>query len=760
MYTLLRKFRIINKKAYKKKEEKYSRYIYEELAKEYAPPVVKKESKIKSTPIDVTSVGILTRGATRFIGNLIEEALRRYNIKSKAQNDFNAVTDKDDKRFFFVLTPMIYQKGLPDNYAAIQMEQTISDRWFTDDYIKRLNNAKCVLDYSLENIRFLKKKNIGSDRLFYFPICPYPHYSLNELERTTDVLFYGDDRCERRQHMLTAIAEHVNLKRAFCVYGDAMDRELDQAKIVVNIHYYEGAMLETTRICEALSRGCFVVSEQSINDAEYPELCELIDFVPINDSEAMVNRLKYWVNHPEEREKKLKQIQAKIDKLFLKFCYYIGRVLYYQGIINFELLYHISKDAFNLGDRICIGCIDTDGDEDMLNAMENAGFTMFPPVRLPDKEGTKIASTSYVARLAWDRGAEQSTICDGNVTVCHEFGEQLTKFEATTGADLGDIHLLGLSDISGKELTGKLLEDGILNPSMARYTRKALHRVAYGSRSDDLRQTTMRSWLSAIEKKLSVTRNERDLVTSLLPLSQKQLTENPKVFEPFEPLVSVVVPCYNQECFIRDCLRSILAQTFLDYEVIVVNDGSTDDSWSIISEFAAKYPDRIRGINIENSGVVVARNTAIEQARGKYVFPLDGDDLIHPECLEKLYMASEEGKGDVVYSQTEFFGTKTGLFKLPLPTRKKMPHGNCVVCSAMYKKSDWIQYGGYDLNCKLGYEDWCFWLSFIADEKKFHRLEDTLFYYRRLARSRNLQAIENEKMLMEYIKKKFHMLYA
>ena len=81
-----------------------------------------------------------------------------------------------------------------------------------------------------------------------------------------------------------------------------------------------------------------------------------------------------------------------------------------------------------------------------------------------------------------------------------------------------------------------------------------------------------------------------------------------------DSLVTVIIPCYNQERTIGEAIESVLAQTFQDYEVIVVNDGSTDGSLSVIENYVRNYPNKVRYINQENQGVVSARNNAIAQS--------------------------------------------------------------------------------------------------------------------------------------------------
>ena len=107
------------------------------------------------------------------------------------------------------------------------------------------------------------------------------------------------------------------------------------------------------------------------------------------------------------------------------------------------------------------------------------------------------------------------------------------------------------------------------------------------------------------------------------------------------PKISVIVPVYNAENFLRDCIDSILSQTFSDFEIILVNDGSPDNSGKICDEYAAKY-DCISVIHQENQGQAAARNHAMTQAKGDWICFVDSDDLIHPQMLELLDQAANE----------------------------------------------------------------------------------------------------------------------
>jgi glycosyltransferase involved in cell wall biosynthesis len=113
------------------------------------------------------------------------------------------------------------------------------------------------------------------------------------------------------------------------------------------------------------------------------------------------------------------------------------------------------------------------------------------------------------------------------------------------------------------------------------------------------------------------------------------------------PLVSIIVPFYNAEKFIKGCLDSIFFQTFQNFECILIDDGSTDKSLDICN-FYAKKDNRFRIIQQENSGVSAARNKGITTASGEYIMFADSDDYLLPDMMQKLYDAIESRKSDVV----------------------------------------------------------------------------------------------------------------
>ena len=113
--------------------------------------------------------------------------------------------------------------------------------------------------------------------------------------------------------------------------------------------------------------------------------------------------------------------------------------------------------------------------------------------------------------------------------------------------------------------------------------------------------------------------------------------------------VSVIIPIYNTEKYLRRCVDSVLNQTFVDYEILLIDDGSTDDSASICHEYAQKY-DRIKAIHAHHLGVASARNLGLKLAKGKYIMFCDSDDYAEPDWIQTLYETIEKNPDSSVFS--------------------------------------------------------------------------------------------------------------
>ena len=129
------------------------------------------------------------------------------------------------------------------------------------------------------------------------------------------------------------------------------------------------------------------------------------------------------------------------------------------------------------------------------------------------------------------------------------------------------------------------------------------------------------------------------------------------------PRVSIVSSCYNHGKYIREMLDSVFAQTFTDYEVIIVNDGSMDGTREILEGIV---DDRVRMLHMENKGSAMALNRGIREARSPLILNLNADDKIAPNLLEKaVAIFDKHANSGIVHSDVRFFGARAGRFELP-----------------------------------------------------------------------------------------------
>lgn len=211
--------------------------------------------------------------------------------------------------------------------------------------------------------------------------------------------------------------------------------------------------------------------------------------------------------------------------------------------------------------------------------------------------------------------------------------------------------------------------------------------------------------------------------------------------------VSVVIPCYNLGAYLDEAVASVLQQTYGDFEIIIVNDGSTDPETVFLLEKYDKPKTRV--IHTSNQGVSAARNTGIREAYGEYVLPLDADDKIGPDYLQKAVdILDSRLEVGVVYCEEYMFGEKEGLCKMPEYNPISLLFNNMIFPSAFYRKSDWERVGGYWPKMTYGWEDWEFWISMSRLNKKVFKIPEALYYYRIRSNSRDHSMALRHKIAM------------
>jgi len=211
-----------------------------------------------------------------------------------------------------------------------------------------------------------------------------------------------------------------------------------------------------------------------------------------------------------------------------------------------------------------------------------------------------------------------------------------------------------------------------------------------------------------------------------------------------KPLVSIIVPCYNQGQYLTEALESVEVQTYSNWECVIVDDGSTDNSKEVALTYCNR-DKRFKYIYQENQGPSVARNNAIQNSQGEYILPLDGDDKIHKDYISSaVNILEEQVNVKIVYCKVELFGAESGEWKLLDFNMDFFMLYNNIICTAMFRRKDFDQTLGYNENMKEGLEDWDFWLSLLENGGTAYRIPQVLFYYRIKEHSRNTNTMEKD----------------
>lgn len=224
------------------------------------------------------------------------------------------------------------------------------------------------------------------------------------------------------------------------------------------------------------------------------------------------------------------------------------------------------------------------------------------------------------------------------------------------------------------------------------------------------------------------------------------------------------MPSYNQGPYLPEALDSVLAQTYQNWECLIVDDGSKDNTAEVAKSYCAK-DSRIKYIYQENSGVSAARNNGVAHSKGEFILPLDGDDKIAPEFLElTLQEIVKDRNIRVVYTDVQYFGSRDDIYQLPDFSLEQLLGMNVMCVTSLFRREDFDKAGGFNSNMKEGFEDWDFWVSMFQDgQGTAVKVPKVLFYYRRKPVSRNTTArkakVDFRRLIWESHKDVFSIIY-
>lgn len=226
------------------------------------------------------------------------------------------------------------------------------------------------------------------------------------------------------------------------------------------------------------------------------------------------------------------------------------------------------------------------------------------------------------------------------------------------------------------------------------------------------------------------------------------------------PRVSVVIPCFKQARFLGEAVHSVLAQSYPDLEVVVVDDGSPDDTTVVTRRLQRFHRDAcIRLVRKPNGGLSSARNAGIAFSKGELILPLDADDSIQPTYVERLVAALDANPDvSIAYGAQQNFGADETFHRHDPYDFRRETIQNVIGVASMFKRAAWEAVGGY---CEEldSYEDWDFWIG--CGERGHHAIHvpEAVFNYRVRPNSMFAQALDRDRTLKAKIVLRHPFLY-
>lgn len=222
---------------------------------------------------------------------------------------------------------------------------------------------------------------------------------------------------------------------------------------------------------------------------------------------------------------------------------------------------------------------------------------------------------------------------------------------------------------------------------------------------------------------------------------------------------SICIPSYGQQDFLPDAIESALDQTYPAHEIIVVDDGSPDNSLSIAQNYARTHAN-IKVVSQVNKGLSGARNTGILNSTGGYVLPLDSDDQLMPICLQKMAEVIEKTSADIVAPSFKHFGVlNTPLILERPPTLEEFKTANRLPYFCAFKREALLEVGGYSPRMQWGWEDMALHIDLLSRGKTVAVIPEILVLYRTKENSMLTEANKHATELWSQLAKDFPHLF-
>ena len=219
-------------------------------------------------------------------------------------------------------------------------------------------------------------------------------------------------------------------------------------------------------------------------------------------------------------------------------------------------------------------------------------------------------------------------------------------------------------------------------------------------------------------------------------------------------MISIIIPSYGQQDYLPDAIDSVLQQTSINWELIIVDDEGPDHSLEIANHYAEENP-KITVIEQKNAGLAEARNTGIKHAIGEYCLFLDADDMLMPNAVERIEKEITNGHEIIAPSLKEFGMNNNTVILLENPILEDFRLGNRVGYCQAIKTSLLKEVGGYDPRMKWGYEDLHLTIKLLTHGAKIKTIPEVLWLYRIKGNSMITTAKQHHRELLDIINSDF-----
>ncbi|MDP3924750.1 MAG: class I SAM-dependent methyltransferase [Hydrogenophaga sp.] len=404
---------------------------------------VRRESALalqaSKAPTHFRHVGVMATPHTLFVAHQLAHALQKAGIVVDVMTD--APIDGFVLEAYFVVCPQMFTHLPPgEKRIAFQMEQSVSSRWFKPDYLKTLENSLAVLDYAQTNLQYLELQGIRYPHTFLVPIGGLTGYRDHIQHHQTqplgadspcEVLFYGDVNTPRRQKLLAAIGERYQLRTVGNLFGPELHRALTGARLVVNLHYYEGALLETTRIYECLSLGIPVVSETSADQAEHTMLERAVHFVPVGDVTAILKAIGDVLGAtPHQTQAAHRERETTVAASESRFQFMLYRMLLAHRWLDYSQFHALTSATPLPGQRLALSMPETTARRAMFISHQAPGVRLFDGLRsTPGWTGCAL-SYKYLAQQALSAQWPQLEVMEDDVLFPPEYPHRKASVDA------------------------------------------------------------------------------------------------------------------------------------------------------------------------------------------------------------------------------------------------------------------------------------------------------------------------------------------